>query len=264
MNNSDSTVYIYALIDPRDERVRYVGQTVNPARRFRSHLADKSVSTPKRDWLDELLLLGLMPIMEVVEECQKGTVDEKEVYWIAYYRNLNTDLLNVLDGGSWQGTMSDAIRARMSNRHKGCTLTNEHKKKISDSLKGRTHTNERKKKISDARKGQAHTDETKKKISDALKGHTFTDEARKNISDAGKGRTHTEEARKNMSDGQKGKPHPRSQLSVAQYDLDGSFIEQFPSRKEASEKTGIDSSSISACVNNRRRKAGGYQWKKVQ
>jgi len=216
INNDDETVYIYALIDPRDERVRYVGQAVNPARRYRDHLAQKNTSTRKRDWIDELILLGLAPIIKVIEQCQKGNVDKREIHWIAHHRNLNTDLLNVLDGGAWQGLW-------------------------------------------------AHTDETKKKISDARKGRTFTEETRKKISDGLKGRTLTDETKKRISDAKKGKSNPRSQIPIAQYTLDGIFIQQFPSGKEASEKTGILASNISMCVNNntRSRHAGGYQWKKV-
>src|SRR6266545_4815521 len=35
---SMSATYIYGLVDPRDERVRYVGQSHDPERRFRQHL----------------------------------------------------------------------------------------------------------------------------------------------------------------------------------------------------------------------------------
>jgi len=217
MNDDDRTVvYIYALIDPRDNEVRYIGQTVNLSQRFRKHLTDKRISSRKRAWLDELLLLGKEPIMKVIEQCNKGNAGEREQYWIADYRNLNTDLLNISNGGAGHGswTMSDEI---------------------------------------------------KKKISDANKGRTFTDETRKKLSDAGKRRTFTDETRKKISDSQKGKPHPRRQRPVAQYDLDGVFMRQFPSGKEASAKTGIDAKSISRCVNNNPsyRQAGGFLWKKV-
>jgi len=317
-NNDDSTVYIYALRDPRDEQVLYIGQTANLSQRFRRHLTEKGISNRKRAWLDELRLLGLAPVMEVVEECHKGDVDEREIHWIAHHRNLHRNLLNVSAGGAWQGawTHTDETKKNISDAKKGCTFTDEHKKKLSDAHKGHCHTDESKKKMSDAQKGRTHTDETKKKmsdsakgrpltdehkkklsdsrkgriitdetkkkisdsgkgrtvteetrkkISDANKGRTLTDETKKKMSDSQKGRTLTDEHKKNMSDGQKGKPHPRSQKPVAQYGLDGSFIQQFPSFKEASEKTGIAVSHISACANNRRscRQAGGYQWKKV-
>jgi len=231
MNNDNETVYIYALIDPRDERVFYVGQTKNPARRLRQHLADKSISNRRCVWLGELISLGKKPIMKVIEECQKGTVDEREVYYIAHYRNLNQNLLNISSGGAWQGTrtISDEGRKKISDSNKGRTFTDEHKKKLSDSKKGCTFTDEHKKKLSDSKKGCTRSDEHKKKLSDSLKG----------------------------------KPNPLIQKPVAQYTLDGIFIQQFPSGKEASEKTGIDTAHISMCANNRLRQAGGFLWKKV-
>jgi len=229
-NDNDSTVYIYALIDPRDERVRYVGQAVNPARRFRKHLTDKRFSNRKRAWIDELILLEKEPIMEVIEECQKGTVGEREQYWITHFRDLHPDLLNISDGG----------------RYGSWTMGDESRKKISDAQKGRTRSDEHRKKLSDGLKGLTRSDETKKRMSDSKKGCTFTDEHKKKLSDS-----------------RKGKPNPRRQRPVAQYALSGSFIQQFPSGKEAGEKTGIDIGNISACVNNRSRQAGGYQWKKV-
>lgn len=44
---------IYGLIDPRDGTIRYIGRTIDPARRFYEHLRNKNPheSTAKRAWI---------------------------------------------------------------------------------------------------------------------------------------------------------------------------------------------------------------------
>ena len=47
---------------------------------------------------------------------------------------------------------------------------------------------------------------------------------------------------------------------IIQLTLDNIFIEEFESIVEVERKTGINSSSISACCRNKRNSAGGYRW----
>lgn len=47
---------------------------------------------------------------------------------------------------------------------------------------------------------------------------------------------------------------------VTQYDLDGNKLNTFKSIKSASKETKTDFSSISKCINNKRRTANGYIW----
>lgn len=54
---------VYVLIDPRDDEVRYVGcTTLEPLVRLRGHMANRRAGA-KRDWLDELVRCGLVPII---------------------------------------------------------------------------------------------------------------------------------------------------------------------------------------------------------
>lgn len=57
----------------------------------------------------------------------------------------------------------------------------------------------------------------------------------------------------------KNNPELHKTSVVNQYDLEGNFIKQWSSIKEAQLKLGIN--NVSACCNNRRKKAGGYIWK---
>lgn len=50
---------------------------------------------------------------------------------------------------------------------------------------------------------------------------------------------------------------------ILQFDLKGGLIREYKSTYDASRITGISIGSISHCLNNRTRSAGGYVWKKV-
>ena len=52
-----------------------------------------------------------------------------------------------------------------------------------------------------------------------------------------------------------------SKTKVAQYDLQNNLLNVYNSQREASEKTGTCRSSITQCVNGKRKTAGGYKWK---
>ena len=92
--------YIYALSDPRDGRVRYVGKTNNPKRRFESHIYDMHGANPRKEnWIKGLLRLDLKPDMSILEECADGEWEYRERHWIAEYRKQHDDLTNLTDGG---------------------------------------------------------------------------------------------------------------------------------------------------------------------
>lgn len=61
------TRYIYALIDARDNSVRYVGVTKDSFARLGQHMLDAGKPTPKGQWLAELRARGLHPRLEILE-----------------------------------------------------------------------------------------------------------------------------------------------------------------------------------------------------
>lgn len=103
---------IYALSDPRDGAVRYVGKTVKTAQeRLKDHLwtRPKSMKRPLYRWVTELLCLSLCPQISVVEEVdfdeldraeQLALIDAAERLWIARFRESGAALLNLTDGGN--------------------------------------------------------------------------------------------------------------------------------------------------------------------
>jgi hypothetical protein len=57
--------HIYALVDPRDHLVRYVGQTRNIMSRFESHCTGNAPAT--KTWVRELLSVGVAHTLVVLE-----------------------------------------------------------------------------------------------------------------------------------------------------------------------------------------------------
>jgi DNA-binding NtrC family response regulator len=76
-------VTIYGLIDPRiPEKVRYVGQALQPRIRHLQHCAECATS-PKGQWLESLREQGVLPqmvVLGVVAEDEAGTLEK---IWIA-------------------------------------------------------------------------------------------------------------------------------------------------------------------------------------
>lgn len=64
-----ATRFLYELVDPRDDTVHYVGCSVNPLKRLRSHVR-RSHNNDVRLWIKELRSLALAPQLRVV--CEAG------------------------------------------------------------------------------------------------------------------------------------------------------------------------------------------------
>jgi hypothetical protein len=83
-------ITIYALKDPRDNAVRYVGRTEDLPRRYKGHLSIGGGYHPagkaKHAWVAELRALGQQPIVEVLEECADKIADAREAWWITKHK----------------------------------------------------------------------------------------------------------------------------------------------------------------------------------
>ncbi len=112
--------YIYVLKHPVSGDVKYVGYTLYPTRRLRTHISGShSKRTKKEKWIAGLLSEGLEPVMEILE--QSKLPDIRERYWIKLYREQGAVLVNGNEGGNLapRGTIfSDESRAQMSQSAK--------------------------------------------------------------------------------------------------------------------------------------------------
>ncbi len=92
---------IYALVDPRDNTVRYIGFSRCLRLRIDGHRDEIWPGRIKDNWILELKALKLKPIMKIIED---GIEDEKqarqrEKHWIAFYRNTDMPLTNLPSTG---------------------------------------------------------------------------------------------------------------------------------------------------------------------
>lgn len=136
------TIYIYTLSHPETMEIRYVGKTNNLTTRYRDHLITKNKRTHTNNWIKSLQAQGLKPYIKVIEECTLDGWEEREIYWINYYKNVGYDLTNMTKGGEGsyghkQYEVTDRIRIIRSTVHKNKTLSEETRQLISTSLTGK-------------------------------------------------------------------------------------------------------------------------------
>lgn len=86
---------IYALVDPRNQEVRYVGQTKQPKGRFQQHKRNMDENAAKYEWLSELGTLELKPLFVTLEDNVRWDDRfKREKHWIQYYHALGHRLTN--------------------------------------------------------------------------------------------------------------------------------------------------------------------------
>ena len=92
--------FIYALIDPRDNKKKYVGMSKNPQKRLAEHVYDsKREKTKKGNWLKNLISLNLIPILDILMETNSTEVEKWETYFIKKFKDEGHKLLNYDENG---------------------------------------------------------------------------------------------------------------------------------------------------------------------
>ncbi len=200
--SNPETTFIYALIDPNTQQIRYVGKSDNPRRRMQDHMDDKR-KTHRASWLKSLRDKGQKPILMILEEVLFDIWQERERYWIAYYREQGIDLTNMADGGEG-GYLGKEIHDRGNAKKTGRKHTEEHKRKISEGCKGHRVSEATVSRMIEL--GKNKSEETRRKIGEASKGRTLSPEARAKISAKlkGRGHFHTEETKQLLREKSKG------------------------------------------------------------
>lgn len=129
---------------------------------------------------------------------------------IAFWRNL-VDLANITDGGEGVSGLvhSEELKQKLSFLYKGKPsplrgkpLSEEHKKKLSESHKGQTLSLEQRSRLSKSLTGKPRSEETKQKISQSKKGKPFSELHRRALSESHLGKSngpHSEETKLKMS-----------------------------------------------------------------
>jgi hypothetical protein len=250
MRNPNDTrpTFIYVLKDPRNNKVRYVGQTTRPLKkRLRQHIAEKS-STYKCNWIQSLRRDGVKPIIALIQEVPYYD-DWRvwEAFWIKLYRDLGYRLVNATDGGEGATGYIPSIEAiektRRANMRPIAQYTYEGKfigKWDSASTAGE--------KLGISRSAITACVNKRIKSSGGFLWRYWKDTLGADIEPI----IHGGES------GCRRKP-------VARYTRKGKFMDKWESAVEVSRVLGIAPSSICVCVNSSsktgHKTAGGYQWR---
>ena len=100
------SIFIYALVSSREfERtVWYVGQSVDVDRRFTLHTnGQRREGSRKCAWFNKEIADGFTVTAKLIEECRdQFTADEREAYWIGFFRDRNPLLTNGTTGAQSQ------------------------------------------------------------------------------------------------------------------------------------------------------------------
>jgi hypothetical protein len=185
--------YIYAIHDPRDWSIRYVGKSNDPTLRLRAHVQKSRSMIRIRRLMAELESVGLKLGLSILQTCSRSDWQVWERFWIATVRDSGAELFNIGPGGNGPvrvSVRSAETRARISAALKGHGHSTETLAKISSRLKGRAIPPEWRAKIKAGSKGKPKSPEAIAKSSAARKGMKRSPEARARMSAARKGQTY--------------------------------------------------------------------------
>lgn len=135
--------YIYQLLDENGLPF-YVGKTVNLKQRLKSHFraAAGSASFPSARKIRKLMKDGYEPQMVVIEEVDDAIASDRERYHIKTLRESGIPLVNVSDGGDGGINKEIAKKVVATRKRNGYRHSEETKRKLSEAHKGKTLTDE--------------------------------------------------------------------------------------------------------------------------
>jgi group I intron endonuclease len=217
---------IYKITNPKGKV--YIGQSINIERRFKEYkrLAKRSAG---RKILNSLKGHGVENhTFEVIEECLKEQLHEREYHWKKHY----TSVENGLNCDYFDNS--------------GGPRSEETKQKISEGAKGKKRSEETKQKLR-----KPKTEQHKQNISKAKQN--ISEETKRKISEGKKGKTPNRDYK--MWAKQQQKP-------ILQYDLEGNFIREWEGTKVAAVYLGCDPTTITANLRGITKKGYGYIWKR--
>ncbi len=216
--------YIYTLSHPITHEVKYVGKSIDPKERLRTHIKDARKNYRNNlscNWVKSLLKKGLEPVMDIIDDIE-GDWEWLEIYWVAQFKAWGFELKNTTEGGDYNPMSNPTSR-----------------KKVSDKLINIPKTQEHKDSISKAKIGVAvHSPTQKENYSKMNTG----------IGNPMFGKTHSNDSLTKMK------------LPVMQYTLNDGFIKEWESAADVQRTTDMLARSINRCAKGDRATAYGFKW----
>lgn len=221
----------------------YIGQTKRPIEeRFKEHQFPSSRCVAIYNAIRKY---GWESFKKHWYEVPDEELNAHEELMVEVLGTLVPDGYNLVEGGGAGGKPCEESRKKMS----------ESKKSEKNPMFGKILPDEVKQKMSESHKGKTLSDEHKQQISDSMTGdknHMFgkTSEDHPRF-----GKTHTDDTRRKMS------KNNHMSKKVYQYDINGTFIQSFASCEEAAWSLNKKcSNNISRCASGKRPIAYGFKW----
>src|SRR3990167_7541172 len=136
--------YIYALVDPRNYEIRYIGKSIYPNIRYKQHLKDITYNPHKQHWIKMLASLGLQPLLEILEEVDNDNWQDIEIWYIEETKKCGHRLLNMTSGGDGLLNVSDETKEKLRLKMIG---NRNAVGNINSGMRGHRHSEETKNKI---------------------------------------------------------------------------------------------------------------------
>ena len=171
---------------------------------------------------------------ELIEEVDASILEEREKYWIAFYKSNNENFgYNLTSGGEQNKNLSKSTRLLQSKKQKERAMKEgyinpfykkKHSKESKNKMSNRQLTEDQKEIQRRIHLGKKHSEETKRKI----------------------------------------KSNCHNNKKINQYDIKGVFIKVWSSIGEAAEFYSVDRSGISKVCSGKQKSAAGFIWKYVE
>ena len=231
----DDKIYIYGLVDPRNNEVFYIGYTQYLKKRFNVHLNVDGYRREKNLYKDnvirKILNSGLMPQIIILDSCEKkyNEIQQKyeheliEIKYIEKYKNKNIKLTNLTNGGEGGRTKLKPVYQYDENgiflrKYESVNSVAESYGVGADIIS----------KVVDQRGKKSYRGTYL--FSSKEKANSFV--FKKTI----------------------------KTIPIIQYTLNGEFVSEYNNQNEAFKMTQVSQASISNCINGKSQQAGGFLW----
>ncbi len=152
------------VITHKDTGKQYCGQSIDCFERFKQHTTPKKNSTGIKG---AIMKYGVDAFsFQILEECKRELLNEREIYWIAELGTLSPGGYNLNSGGGAPTTRSEETKQRHSKSligrkgtRTGVQNSADHREKISAALKGVPRSEDLKLKVSKAMTGKSQSPE---------------------------------------------------------------------------------------------------------
>jgi len=161
--------YIYSITNLINGKL-YIGQTINPNKRWRQHQANNRMS-PLNNSIKKYGAVNF--IYQIIAQAKSlEDIDILEIQIIKQYDSTNPTIgYNIEPGGNGRKTPTEESRRKMSESRRGKKHSKEWCENISLGQIGKIISEETYRHLQTVNIGRKHTDETKQKVSESLKGN---------------------------------------------------------------------------------------------